>query len=65
MSKVNRWREFSFIKTVSSPEKGVEADLSTRNDEKLAASPIFGADAVRDQQAISAAESEGLAIQED
>ncbi|MBW9334267.1 hypothetical protein FEE59_12165 [Herbaspirillum sp. RU 5E] len=65
MSKVNRWREFSFIKTVSSPEKGIEADLSKRNDEKLAASQIFGADAVRDQQAILAAESEGLAIQED
>ncbi|AON55769.1 hypothetical protein [Herbaspirillum seropedicae] len=65
MSKVNRWREFSFVKTVSSPEKGIEADLLTRNDEKLAASQIFGADAVRDQQAILAAESEGLAIQED
>ena len=65
MSKVNRWREFSLTKTVAASEKDDEADLSTRNDEKLAASQIFGADAVRDQQAILAAESEGLAIQED
>ncbi|UIN20312.1 hypothetical protein [Herbaspirillum frisingense] len=62
MSKVNRWREFSLTKTVAASEKDDEADLSTRTDGQLAAEEIFGSDTLKDEQAILAAESEGLPI---
>jgi len=62
MSKVNRWREFSVTKTVAASEKGIEAELSTRTAGQLAAEKIFGSDVLKDEQAILAAESEGLPI---
>ena len=65
MSKVNRWRAFSATKTVAPPERSLEADWPPRTGGKLTASQIFGSETLGDEQAILAAESEGLAIQED
>lgn len=65
MSKVNRRHVSLPPEFFASTERVFDGDSSQQANDELSASEVFGDDALREERAISAAESEGLATQED
>ncbi|NUU04591.1 hypothetical protein [Herbaspirillum robiniae] len=65
MSKVSRRRISLPPDFFVSTERIFDGDSSQQANDDLAASEVFGDDVLREERAICAAESEGLAIHED